>query len=185
MHLQVMIAQRVFNATLRGFDNLERVHPLPLGRDGARVDASHLENDVEQALQPLHFGEDDVRLLAALRYGEPRRVQIAGGDANGRQRRSQIVRQRRQQRRFQFGAALREFGLLPLLHELCTLNGQRGPIARHGRQAAGDQTDRQKRQQRYPILRIGNRERVDRRQKEKVECHHRRDRRRHGNPQTR
>ena len=57
--------------------------------------------------------------------------------------------------------------------------------AGHRRQVAGHQADGQKREQRDPVLRIGNREGADWRQEEEVEAEHRHDRRDHGDPQTR
>ena len=40
----------------------------------------------------------------------------------------------------------------------------------HGRQVAGDEADGQEREQRHPVLRIGDRQRADRRQEEEVEA---------------
>ena len=53
------------------------------------------------------------------------------------------------------------------------------------RQVAGDEADREEREQRDPVLRLGNRERADRRQEEEVEGEHRHDRRGDGHPQAR
>ena len=60
-----------------------------------------------------------------------------------------------------------------------------GPGPRHRRQVAGHQADGEKREQRHPVLRIGDGERADRRQEEEVEAQHRRDRRHDGDPQAR
>ena len=54
-----------------------------------------------------------------------------------------------------------------------------GPRAGDGRQVAGDEADRQEREQRHPVLRVGDRQGADRRQEEVVEAEHR-DERGHG-----
>ena len=53
------------------------------------------------------------------------------------------------------------------------------------RQVAGDQADREKREQRHPVLGIGNRPGADRRQEEVVEGEHGRDRRHRRHPESR
>ena len=60
-----------------------------------------------------------------------------------------------------------------------------GPGARDRRQVARDQAHGEKREQRDPVLRVGDRERANRRQEEEVQAQHGRDRRRDGSPKAR
>ena len=67
----------------------------------AGVDPRHLEDVLEQARQPLGFCEDQIALLAPLARRQAPAPEVAGGDANRRQRRAQVVRQRGEERRLQ------------------------------------------------------------------------------------
>ena len=97
----------------------------PAGRvsHGSGLDARHLEDVLEQSRQTLDLGQHEVGLLIALDVRQPRRVQIVGRDPDRRQRCAEIVRQRRQQRRLELGAALGELRLPPLLEEMDALDG--------------------------------------------------------------
>ena len=99
-------------------------------RDRAGVDARHLQNVLEQARQPIDFGEDQLALLAPLLLVRPRRLQVARGDADGGQRRSQVVAERGEERGFQLLALPRQFGALALVEELRALDRDRRQPAR-------------------------------------------------------
>ncbi len=60
-----------------------------------------------------------------------------------------------------------------------------GPGARHRRQVAGHQAHGQQREQRHPVLRIGDRQRADRRQEKEVEGEDRGERGRDRHPERR
>ena len=64
--------------------------------DRAGVDACHLEDVIEKPRQPFDLRQHQIALVATIGVGEPRRLQVAGGDANRGERRAQIVRERRQ-----------------------------------------------------------------------------------------
>ena len=76
-------------------------------------------------MQPLHFGQDQIALLAPVGVRQPRGLQVARRDADGRQRRAQVVGERRQQRRFQLFVAARNLRRLAFLEELRALDGDR------------------------------------------------------------
>ena len=76
-------------------------------------------------LEPLGFAEDQRALLAQLLGVELRRLQVAGRDADRRQRRAQVVRERGQQRRLQIFAAPRDLGGLALVEQRRALDRDR------------------------------------------------------------
>src|SRR5829696_8692124 len=117
-----MAFQRDVDLLTSGFDNLRRVHPPRTWRDGASADPRHFENVVEQAIQPLHFRENDVTLLSPVAVSQPRGLQVAGRDSNRRQWRAQVVTDRRKQSRLQFLAAARERSGLPFFEKLRALD---------------------------------------------------------------
>ena len=94
-------------------------------RDRARVDARHLQQVLKKTGEPIDFGDDQLALFAALLLIRPRRSQVVGGDTNGRERRPQVVSERRQERRLQLFALARQLGSLPFLEELHALDGNR------------------------------------------------------------
>ena len=68
--------------------------------------------------------ENQVALLAALGSREPRRLQVAGRDADRGQRRSQIVAERGEQRRLQLFALARDLGRLTLVEKLARVRSR-------------------------------------------------------------
>ena len=66
-----------------------------------------------------------------------------------------------------------------------SVDGFPRPGTRRGRQIAGDKTDGQKHEKCDPILRVGQIERPNRREKEEVERQHGEDRNRRGHPKPR
>ena len=65
------------------------MHPADIRGDGARIDARHFEDVLKETIQSLDFRQNQVALLPAIRFVQPRRLKIAGRHANGGQRRSQ------------------------------------------------------------------------------------------------
>ena len=105
-----------------GFDDLRRIDPLARVDDGSCLDARHLENVLEQPRETLDLGHHEVGLFVALDIGQPRRVQIAGGHPDRRQRRAEVVCERGQQGRLELGAALGQFRLPALLEKVDALD---------------------------------------------------------------
>ena len=89
------------------------------GRHGASIDLRHLEDVLKQPRQPVQAAQRDVHLTGALLVGQSRRRgdEIADGDLDRRQRRAKVVRQRREQRRLQLDASLRDLDLLALFEQ--------------------------------------------------------------------
>ena len=91
VEIHAMLAERVLDLIAGRFEDFRRVYPTDIRGDGARVDPRHFQYVLEQAIQPLDFRQNQVALLLAIGIVQPRRLQIAGRDANGGQRRSQVV----------------------------------------------------------------------------------------------
>ena len=99
------------------------------------------------------------------------------------QRRLEIVAERRQQRRRQLAALPLELGGFALFEKLRALDGNAGALLRGRREVAADQRRDQEGEQRHPVVRLGDRERADRREEEIVERQRRGDRDGDGDPQ--
>ena len=147
--VQSMAGERVRHLLPRRGDELRRIDPSRGAGDGAGVDARHLENVLEQARQPLDLGEHQIALLAPLVLAQPRRLQIARGDADRGQRRPQVVAERGEERRLQLLALARELRRLPLLEKLRALDRDRRDAGERiegprldARTARGEQPDR-------------------------------------------
>ena len=139
----------MLDATAGGIDDLGRRNPSGIVRHRPRVDARHLQNVLKETREPIDFGDDQLALFAALLFIRPRRLQVIGGDANGRQWRAQVMAERRQERGLQLFALTRELGALPLVEKLHSLDRDRGqPGERveragfHRSACGGEQTDR-------------------------------------------
>ena len=99
--VNLMGPQHVLHLLARGGDDLRRMGPSRVLGDGARVDAGHIEDVLEQPRQSRRLGQDQVALLQTLGVGQLGPLEVARRDADGRQRRPQVVAERRQQRRLQ------------------------------------------------------------------------------------
>ena len=100
-------------------------------------------------VEPFDFGQDQVALLVPLAGVEPGLFDIGGGNANSRQRRPQVVAERRQQRRLQLLALARQLRCLALIEKLRALDGDGGDRRRVRRASRpprpprrGEQADR-------------------------------------------
>ena len=117
--------QRVSDLFAGGFDDLRRIDPAEVRADRTGIDARHLQDVLEQAIQAFDFRHDQRALLAPLLVVRPRRLEIRRGHANGRQRRPEIVGDRREQRGLELLAAPRQLRRLPLLEKLRALDRNR------------------------------------------------------------
>ena len=115
------------------------------GGDRAGVDAGHLEDVLEQPRQPLDFRQDQVALLEPFVGGQRRRLDVARGDADGRERRPQVVPERREQRGLQLLALARQLGRLALLEKLRALDRDRDDAAERVERAGLDRAGRRRR----------------------------------------
>ena len=61
-----------------GVDHVGRRHPLPVDPDRGRVDARHVEQVLEQARQPVEFGDGRLGLHVAI-VGEQIAAQVLDG----------------------------------------------------------------------------------------------------------
>ena len=123
VELHSMLAERVLDLIAGRFEDFRRVHPADIRGDRPRIDARHFQDVLEQTIQSLDFRQNQVALLAAIGIVQPRRLKIAGRDADGGQRRSQIVTERCEQRRLELLALPRQFSRLALFEKLRALHG--------------------------------------------------------------
>ena len=138
VHVQRVRLQRVLHLVARRRDDLRRMRPSRLGGDRAGIDPRHLEDVLEQPRQPFDFGQNQVALLQPLVGGQRRRLDVGRGDANRRERRAQIVAERRQQRRLQLLALPRQLARLALLEKLRALDRDRHDAAERVERAGFD-----------------------------------------------
>ena len=99
--------------------------PLPVDADRGRVDARHVEDVLEQARQPVELGACAARACSRRSSAGRLAAQVLDGDPDRRQRRAQIVAQRRQQRRREIGLLPHELGRVALREELRALDRNR------------------------------------------------------------
>ncbi len=96
-----------------------------------------ISSDVlEQPGQPLDLRQDELALSGAVLGREPGRHDVARGDADGGQRRSKIVSERRQQRGLELLALARQLARLALFEKLRAFDGD-GHDARERVERAG------------------------------------------------
>ena len=161
-------------------DHLGRLHPLGLGVDRLGLDPRHVDDVLEQPVQADQLSPEDLGLFPAAVLVQPRRAQVVGRHGGSGERRLQIVAERRQQRRLQFGVAPDRFGLATLFEQAGDLVALDldlvRPSTRLRRQVAGNQADGEQREERHPMRRIGHRKRAHRRQEEEIEQDERRQR---------
>ena len=105
IHLQRMAVQRVPDVSGCRIDDVGRRHPLALDVNRRRVDARHVEDVLEETIQPVQL-HDGGACLSGVFAGRQMTAQVLDRDANRRERRLQVVAERREQRR-------REIRLLP------------------------------------------------------------------------
>ena len=166
----------------RRVDDVRRRDPLPLHRHRGGVDARHVEDAFEQPRQADQLGDRGVRLRAALvgrqiaaRFSTATRIAVSGvlrswlSDASSVDASSPRCRW--------ISAASRS-------SRNCARSiGNAGALLRGGRQVAADDGRDQKRQERDPVVRLGNRERADRREEKIIERQRRGDRHGDRDPQ--
>ena len=145
IHAQGMSADGVTNLRGGGVDDVGRCHPLRLEMNRGRVDACHVQNVLEQSRQPIQFDERGTGLfLALLRLEVP--SQVLDGDPNRRDRRLQVVAERREECGRQVGLLPHEVGGLTFAEKLCPLDGD-GDHAGDGVQGAEIDGRRHRREQ--------------------------------------
>jgi hypothetical protein len=104
-------------------DDLGRVRPSRLAGHGAGVDPRHLEDVLKQPVETFHFGLDQLALVEAVGVAQRSGLQIGRRHADRRERRAQVVAQRRQQRRLQLLAPASQLTGFAFLQELRALDG--------------------------------------------------------------
>jgi hypothetical protein len=126
----------------------------------------HVENVVEQVRKAIELSQCNVGLLPPLSIGMCV-GQVADGDADGGQRRTKVVAQRREQRR----------------GERAARRVARATLSRR-RELTADHCNNEKHDQRDPIRRIGDGQGAHRRHEEEVEQQRRADSRHHRHPEA-
>jgi hypothetical protein len=167
-----MSGQCVLNLLVRRRDDLRGMGPARFGLHGPFVDADHFEHVIEESRQPLHFGHHEVGLLLSIGLGEPRPSQVSGSDPDCGERRTQVVANRREQRRLQLLALAAQLGFPALFEQLGTHERLLGPGTRHCGEIASQQADAEKREQDDPVLCFGHEEGAERRQEKEVQAEH-------------
>ena len=102
----------------RRIDDIGGRDPLTVGDDPVRVDSCHVENVLEEARQAVQFRQRRAHLLAPRFDGHRFLAEVLDGDPNGRQRRAQIVAQRREQCRREVGLLSHDLRCFALVQEL-------------------------------------------------------------------
>ena len=64
VQLERVVLQRVLHLLDGRVDDVGRMHPFPLGIDGAGLDARHVDDVLEQPVEARDFESDDVELIA-------------------------------------------------------------------------------------------------------------------------
>ncbi len=136
--LEPVRLQGVFDLVPRGGDDLRRMRPPGFGGNRAGVDASHVEDVLEQAGQAFGFRQDQVALLEPFVGCQRGRLDVARGDADGRERRAQVMPQRSQQRGLELLALARQLGCLALLEKRRALDGDGDHAAKRVQRAGLD-----------------------------------------------
>jgi hypothetical protein len=95
-----MVGENPAGALQRAPDGLGEILGRTVGRDGAGLEAGHVEEVGDEAVEALGLGEEGAEELDAVRFAEVlgEVAERAGRADDRRERRAEVVRHRRQQR---------------------------------------------------------------------------------------
>ena len=124
------VSQPLAESVERRADHLFQRMPFPLELEGARFQTRHLEQVVDQAVQPLRLSPHRLQQFLALARIDVRAALQDGVDASGdgRQRRSEVMGHRAEQRIPQALRLHPHPRVLRLLGQQGTLDGERGLV---------------------------------------------------------
>ncbi len=192
---QVLVGEHDLDAA-PGLDAVEHLqHEVvdrPVARlrsGGAGLEPREVEEVAHDPVEPLRLAEDRLGELAAV-VGIERELAVrerAGRGEDRHQRRAEVVAHRAQERRLQRVAAAQGLGLEGLRRQPLAFVGQLaqrlqgrlrllGAPPRPGGELADDDGGDEEDEQREPVARVLQCQRVERRQEEEVEREHARDR---------
>jgi hypothetical protein len=89
--------KHVFNKASSGDDDVLWIGPLTIRCCSPRINATDLQDVLQQPIQTRDFREYEIRLLTPIVSTQSRLSEIARGAADNRESGSQIVSERRQQ----------------------------------------------------------------------------------------
>ena len=136
--LHGMRTQRVVHLIARSCDDLRWMRPEDSAAIVPGIDARHLEDVLKQPRQALDFRKNHVALFQPILRRQLRSLEIARRDADGRQRRAEVVAERRKQGGFQLFALTGELRALAFLQKLRPFDRNRHDAAKRVERARLD-----------------------------------------------
>ena len=110
----------------RRLDDFGGLDPPRLRRDGPGLDPGHVDDVLEEPLQPSGLAADDLHLVVTVGFRHSLGAQVVGCHREGGQRRPQVVAERREQRGAKFGALSDDLRIPALVQKLLPFNRNGG-----------------------------------------------------------